>query len=117
MTYRQLSPAERYMLAALRRQGLNNSQIARALGRHRSTVCREVRRNSTRADGRYRASTAQERTNGRRSRSRRNLRFTQEDFAVVEGLLRRQWSPEQVAGHLLGAGRLSISHETIYRHV
>jgi IS30 family transposase len=105
------------MLAALRRQGLNQSQIARALGRHRSTVCRELCRNSTRADGRYRASTAQERTNGRRSRSRRNRRFTAEDFALVDGLLRRQWSPEQVAGHLARQGLLSISHETIYRHV
>lgn len=52
------------MLAALRRQGLNQSQIARTLGRHRSTVCRELCRNSTRADGHYRAFTAQERTNG-----------------------------------------------------
>ena len=41
MTYRELSPAERYMLAALRRQGLNKSEIARAMGRHRSTVGRE----------------------------------------------------------------------------
>jgi IS30 family transposase len=32
MTYRELSPAERYMLAALRRQGLNKSEIARAMG-------------------------------------------------------------------------------------
>lgn len=117
MTYRQLTPEERYMLAALRKQGYNKSQIARELGRHRSTVCREVRRNSTRADGHYRASTAQERTNGRRSRSRRNSRFTAEDFALVDELLRRQWSPEQVAGHLARAGLLSISHETIYRHV
>ena len=37
------------MLAALRRQGLNRAESARLLGRHRSTVCREVRRNSTRA--------------------------------------------------------------------
>jgi IS30 family transposase len=117
MTYRQLSPAERYMLAALRKQGLNKSQIARALGRHRSTVGRELGRNSTRADGRYRASTAQERANGRRSRSRRNRRFTAEDFARVDELLCRQWSPEQVAGHLAREGRLAISHETIYRHV
>lgn len=117
MTYRQLSPEERYMLAALRRQGLNKSQIARSLGRHRSTVGRELRRNSTRADGHYRAFTAQERTNGRRSRSRRNRHFTAEDFAAVEELLRRQWSPEQVAGHLARTGRLSISHEAIYRHV
>jgi IS30 family transposase len=105
------------MFAALRRQGLNQSQIARALGRHRSTVCRELCRNFARADGRYRASTAQERTNGRRSRSRRKRRFSAEDFAVVEDLLRRQWSPQQVAGHLRRLGLLSISHETIYRHV
>jgi IS30 family transposase len=105
------------MLAALRRQGLNQSQIARLLGRHRSTVCREVGRNSTRADGRYRAFTAQERANGRRSRSRRNQRFTAQDFELVNELLCRQWSPEQVSGHLARAGRLSISHETIYRHV
>jgi IS30 family transposase len=51
MTYRYLSHAERYMLAALRRQGLNKSEIARAIGRHRSTVGRGLRRNSTRADG------------------------------------------------------------------
>src|SRR5215213_10354120 len=108
MTYRQLSPEERYMLAALRRQGLNQSEIARALGRHRSTVCRELRRNSTRADGRYRASTAQERTNGRRSRSRRNRRFAAEDFALVDELLSRWWSPEQVAGRLRREGRLAI---------
>src|SRR5215207_7180896 len=117
MTYRQLSPAERYMLARLRRQGRSQAEIARSLGRHRSTVCREVRRNSTRADGRYRASTAQERANGRRSRSRRNRRFSAEDFALIDELLCRQWSPEQVSGYLRRAGRLSISHETIYRHV
>ncbi len=117
MNYRQLTSEDRYMLAALRRQGLNQAQIARSLGRHRSTVCRELCRNSTRADGRYRAFTAQERTNGRRSRSRRNLRFSVDDFARVNELLCRQWSPEQVAGHLRRVGYLAISHETIYRHI
>ena len=117
MRYRQLTSEERYTLARLRRQGLNQAEIARSLGRHRSTVCREVRRNSTRADGHYRAFTAQERTQGRRSRSRRNSRFTAEDFALVDGLLCRQWSPEQVAGWLRREGQLLISHETIYRHV
>ena len=117
MSYRQLTPEERYMLAALRRQGCTQAEIARSLGRHRSTVCREVRRNSTRADGHYRATTAQERTNGRRSRSRRNQRFSAQDFALIDQLLCRQWSPEQVAGYLGRAGRLLISHETIYRHV
>lgn len=116
MTYRQLTAGERYMLAALRRQGFSQAEIARALGRHRSTVCRELGRNSSRL-GHYRPSKAQERTHGRRSRSRRNRRFSARDFALVERLLRRQWSPEQVAGYLRREGRLSISHETIYRHV
>jgi IS30 family transposase len=105
------------MLAALRRQGPNQAEIARSLGRHRPTVCRELRRNSTRADGRYRATTARERANGRRSRSRRHRRFGAEDVALVEESLCRQWSPEQIAGHLAPTGLLSISHETIYRHV
>ena len=117
MTYHQLTPDERYMLAALRTQGLNQAQMARSLGRHRSTIGREFRRNCSRSDGHYRPSKAQERTNGRRSRSRRNQRFTRQDFALVEGLLCRQWSPEQVAGHLARTGQLAISHETIYRHV
>ena len=117
MTYRQLTPEERYMLAALRRQGHNQAEIARSLGRHRSSIGREISRNRCRLDGHYRASKAQERTNGRRSRSRRNLRFTPQDFARVDELLCQQWSPEQVCGHLARSGLLSISHETIYRHV
>ena len=117
MTYCQLTPGERYMLAALRKQGFNQSQVAVALGRHRSTISRELSRNRCQLDGRYRVSKAQERTNGRRSRSRRNLRFTGRDFARVDDLLRQQWSPEQVAGHLRRVGQLTISHETIYRHI
>lgn len=38
MTYRRYTPEERYMLAALRRQGLlKQAEIAHPLGRHRST--------------------------------------------------------------------------------
>lgn len=117
MTYCQLTSGERYMLAAMRKQGLSQAQIAAALGRHRSTISRELCRNRCRLDGCYRVSKAQERTNGRRSRSRRNRRFSVKDFALVDELLRRQWSPEQVSGHLSRQGHLRISHETIYRHV
>jgi IS30 family transposase len=117
MTYCQITSAERYMLAVLRKQGLNQSQIARALGRHRSTISRELCRNRCQLDGRYRVSKAQERTNGRRSRSRRNRRFSVKDFALIDELLCRQWSPEQVAGHLGRLGHLAVSHETIYRHI
>lgn len=117
MNYHQLTSGERYMLSALRMQGLNQSQIARQLGRHRSTICRELKRNCARFDGHYRPSKAIERTNGRRSRSRRNLHFTLADLHQVNALLGKQWSPQQVSGHLRRNGVLRISHETIYRHV
>ncbi len=117
MTYRQITQEERYRISALRQAGFWPAEIARRLRRHRSTIAREVARNGSRWDGRYRPSKAQERANGRRSRSRRNRRFAARAWQRVEGLLRRDWSPEQVAGSLRRSGELSISHETIYRHV
>jgi IS30 family transposase len=117
MPYCQLTSEESHMLAALRKQGFNGYLITRSLGRHRSTISCELRCNRCRLNGRYRVSKAQKRIQGRRSRSRRNLRFTIRDFALVDELLCRQWSPEQVAGHLRYVGHLLISHETIYRHM
>jgi IS30 family transposase len=117
MTYHQLTEEERYRIGALRQEGFNQASIARHLGRSASTISRELGRNSSRSDGSYRPSKAQERTNGRRSRSRRNRRFGREDWRQVERLIRRKWSPEQASGFLRRTNRLSISHETIYRYV
>jgi IS30 family transposase len=115
VTYRQITSEERYILATLRKQGSTKAEIARELGRHRSTIGRELKRNSARFDGCYRPSKAIERTAGRRARSRRNQRFTRTDLRQVEAQLRELWSPEQICGRLRGS--LSISHETIYRHI
>lgn len=117
MTYRQVTSYQRYTLAALRKQGLSQAQMARLIGCHRSTISREFARNTCRYDGCYRPSKASERTNGRRSRSRRGSRFTPQDWRLLESLLALQWSPEQIAGRLKAMGKLSISHETIYRHI
>jgi IS30 family transposase len=56
-------------------------------------------------------------TRGRRSRSRRNQRFTAADWRLVEARITVDWSPEQVSGRLRTDRLLSISHETIYRHI
>ena len=117
MKYRQLASEERYLISAFRIEGFNQAQIATRLGRAPSTVCRELARNHCPADGRYRPSKAHDRARWRRSRARRNQRFGAPDLALVERWLREDWSPEQVAGRLGEDGVLSISHETIYRHV
>ena len=117
MMYRQITSEERYTLGLLRQHGLAPAAIARVLGRHRSTIGREVRRNGTPRDGCYRPQLAEWYACGRRSRSRRNQRFSATEWAQVQTLLRTDWSPEQVAGRLRLEGRLAISHETIYRHI
>lgn len=117
MSYVQLTPGERYMLGQLLKQGLSVPKIADQMGRHRTTIWREVRRNVRGNDPLYRWYEAQERSNGRRSRSRRNRRLSDEDLALIERCLADKWSPEQIAnrGALLFA--LEVSHETVYRHV
>ena len=115
--YRQLCAEERVQLATLRYQNFSLPKIARILGQHRSTIWREVRRNRAPYDGGYRSARAHERAVARRKRSRRNQQFSPTQMNRVAALLRQQWSPEQVAGHLRAQGELSISHETIYRHV
>ena len=115
--YSQITSGERYTLAALHAQGFSQAAIARHLGKHPSSIGREIKRNSTRYDGAYRPSRANEYSNGRRSRSRRNRQFGPEALKLVEDLIRDDYSPEQVSGFLKKAGLLRISHETIYLHV
>lgn len=119
MSYCQITPEERYMLATLRRQdpNLSFSAMARILGRHRSSISREFARNRSPHDGRYRHEKAQEHANGRRSRSRRKSQFTIEQWCLVESLLLDDLSPEQVSGRMRLEGRLRISHETIYQYI
>ena len=117
MKYEQLNVEERSALATLKGLGWSVLEMARELGRHRSTVAREIQRNATPHDGRYRAGRAHERAVARRRRSRRNSHFGEVELGRVETLLREEWSPEQVCGYLRRTGELAISHETIYRHV
>ena len=115
MSYHQLTPGERYVLSALRKQGLSQAAIARAMERHPSTVSRELRRNLR--QNAYRPCKANKLTRGRRSRSRRNQRFSAANWALITSLLQQLWSPEQIVGRLGEERRLPMSHETIYRYV
>lgn len=120
MRYVQLTYEERVMLSTLRQQGLSVRVIAERLGRHFSTIYREIQRNScAHADGAYRPSKAERRTKARRSRSRRNRHYSDADFLLIRRLLRQRWSPEQIAGHIRRFNLLDrhISHETIYQYV
>lgn len=117
--YSQLTERERYTVALLRREGRSMRGIARALDVAASTISRELKRNRCHAtDGAYRPSKAQERTNGRRRRSRQVRHHAPGVYEWIEQqLLEKQWSPEQIADQALEALGVRISAMTIYRHV
>lgn len=121
--YHHLSLEEREDIMCLSREGLGPRAIARKLGRDKSTVSRELRRNACRSglsDFFCRASTAQRRYEGRRLACRRpRLLADGELRSLVQcKILADRWSPEQVAGRLaLEAGASPVSRSTIYRAI
>jgi transposase, IS30 family len=117
MTYHQLTQEERYAITAQLMCGHSQADMARALGRDRGTISRELRRNRTHHDGKYRAEKAHSYAVARRRRCRRRARFSAADMAQVTRLIRRKWSAEQISGLLKKRGTLCISHETIYRRI
>ena len=116
MKYHQLTTDERYTLAAYRIQRLSQAEIARRMGRHPSTISRELKRNRTNA-GIYTACKAVARTARVRRESRRKWYFHDLQLQMVIALIRLDWSPEQVSLWLKHHQILSISHSTIYRYI
>ena len=104
-------------MSAMRASRWSIKLIAEALGRNRSTLYRELKRNRCESTRKYAASIAQMHTNGRRRRSRRNLRYGKEAFAPVEALVRGELSPEQIVGRRRLEGQEVMSHETIYKWI
>lgn len=117
MAYHQLTQEERYLISAHLVAGRTQGEIAHLLSRAPSTISREVRRNATTHDGRYRPSKAHRYAQARRRRCRRGSQFSENVYRQVEAALRNRLSPDQIVGHFRDLGRIVPSHETIYRHL
>ena len=121
MSYRHCILAERGQIELLVNQGKCCAEIGRILGRHRSTVSREIRRNGT-AQG-YFAEPAQARYKTRRRACRPKGRLAYEPLReyVAEKIAEQRWGPELVAGRLPvdypDAPRMRVCHESIYRAI
>jgi len=109
-----LTLEERDRIAQLHGRGADHGEIARALGRSRSTISRELRRNS-KCNGYYAAQAQRE---AQRRRRERPLVRKMEDPAinqVVRSGLAHEWSPEQIAGRLEQQdSEQRVSPQTIY---
>ena len=114
---KHLTPEERGFLYRLRKQGRSKAEIGRLMGRHRSTIGRELSRNT---GGRgYRPKQAQRVADARRLACRRRAKLDDGELRRYVGRkLRLRWSPQQVAGRLPRdfprRRRMRVSRQAIY---
>ena len=115
MTYIHLTQAERYQIEILHKAKHKQSDIAALLGRDKSCISRELRRN--RGQRGYRAKQANSLAQTRKQKRANGPRVAAQTWAVVESKLKETWSPQQISGYLLVNQQPSVSHESIYRHI
>ena len=116
--YTHLTTFERENILYFRAQGKSISFIALKLNRSKSTISRELKRNSFNGD--YWPDQAQKAYSARRKNSHPHYRF--EDLAlfsfVRRAFLEWQWSPQQIAERLrLEQHQCVVSYSTIYRAI
>jgi len=122
MSYHHLTMDERNVIYRMQFQGYSQAEIARCLGRHRSTISRECKRNGN-VEGRYDPGNAQTLAHSRRRAHLRSPKTGDRGLmAYVAERLKAYWSPEQIAGRLDACAPQAlrgkaISHTTIYRWI
>jgi transposase, IS30 family len=118
--YRHLDMDERRQIMRLLERKASISEIAQLLGRHSSTLYRELRRNFFRDQypefSGWSPWTANQFARKRRHRHRKLERDRTLRCHVISKL-EQHWSPEQIAGRLRFEGAGSVCSETIYRFV
>ena len=113
--YKQINQAQRYELSALLKVGYSKAAIALELGVHKSSIYRELKRNSDKQ--KYHPLHAQEYTNDRKIHKRAPRKLTKGMKKIIDAKLKLYWSPEQIVGRCRNEGIEMISHERIYQYI
>jgi len=113
-SYTQLTQEQRYQIYALMKAEHTKTEIALIIGVHKSTISRELARNSGHRG--YRPKQAHGLALYRRA-DKAMPRITVWTWQLIERLLREEWSPEQISGWLMEEASLEVSHEWIYQYV
>ena len=120
--YKHLTIFERETLANKLLLGQNLEDIGKAMGRHKSTLSREVSRCRLGYGG-YRALTAQGLLEQRIHIAKRPKKIQNNPLLeeYIQKGLRKKWSPEQIANRLKmeypNEPSMQISHEAIYTYL
>ena len=117
--YHHITNEERFYIWNASREGVKQNQIAKTLGRHPSSISREMKRNRMRRSVMYIHYWACELVKWRKRRvaDTKHRKVTEEIGGMIELLIRQCLSPEQVCGYLKEHHSISLSHETVYRYI
>ncbi len=114
--YTRLTLEKRCQIFALLENSLSIPKIASLLGVHKTTIYREVKRNSLPAGRvRYDPVRANRKAKKRFARCRRKPKIEGALRELVIEKLSLLWSPQQISGRIKHEHRGSLCHETIYR--
>src|SRR3989338_8919990 len=117
--YRQRGQKERDRIFLLKKKGLTNTEIAAKLGRNKSTIGRELRRNTHQKLHQYLPDTAHRKALKRKERGRK-MPYVVKDPALkrrIIRLLKGGWSPDLMAGRLKRTNRLGLNQESVYQFI
>lgn len=115
MSYTHLDQNERQQISILKKAGNTISAIADLLARNKSTISRELARNSDGSN--YQAAEAQSLAVERQAACANGPRVSADTWSFVEEKLGQFWSPEQISGYLKANGEPPVSHESIYQRI
>ena len=115
MTYTHLTQAERYQIEVLRKANHKQSEIAVLLGRDKSCIGRELRRNLGQRG--YRSKQAHLLAQTRKQACANGPCIDAKTWLVVESKLKNTWSPQQISGYLMVNKQPGVSHESIYQRI
>jgi IS30 family transposase len=113
-SYTQLTEIERYQIWLGLSLGNTQTKIADCLNVHKSTISREIRRNSGQRG--YQPRQAHQLSLARR-KTDNAAKLSQDIWDAVDTLIRKDWSPQQASEWLKRNTLYSVSHESIYLHV
>jgi transposase, IS30 family len=113
-TYKQLTCEQRYAIKILKEKDFLQKDIAAAIGVNKSTISRELKRNSGKRG--YRPKQAQQKAVERR-RDKSPPRIGKDIWDKVKTKIEKDWSPEQISGRLKETEDIRISHEWIYQFI
>ncbi len=112
-----ITQSQRYTICCMLNQGYKQVAIALAIGKDKTVISKEIKRNSDKRNGVYQYKLAQKKYLKRQKEKPKRKRFTKEIQNDIELLLRDDYSPEQVVGTLKKQEKETVSIERVYQHI